>query len=169
LRIPLSVKILSIIDTLCVDVDLQMSEVSKVTSVLPGMLVQCLVTAVQSTGLNVQIMGFFDGTVDQYHLLPGPIEKNYKLGRKLKARVLYGIASTSPKFALSLANHVIHLVPRSVRGGDEAGPPASLQEAYPVGTVLDAVKVIRVEAAQGLVVQVQADVQGFIHVSLFKL
>src|SRR5436190_7332588 len=133
------------------------------------MLVQSLVTAVQPSGLNLQTLGFFYGTVDQFHLVPGPTDKNYKLGKKLKARVLYGIASTPPRFALSLADHVINLAPRSVKDDGDSDSATPLQEAYPVGMVLDAVKVVRVEPSQGLVVEVQVGMQGFIHVSTFQV
>src|SRR4051812_26590267 len=92
----------------------QISEVTSVTSILPGMLVQSLITAVQPVGLNLQVLGFFEGTVDQFHLLPGPVEKSYKTGRKVKARVLYTTSSTPPRFALSLAEHVVGLTARHV-------------------------------------------------------
>ena len=128
------------------------------TSILPGTLVQSLVTAVVPDGLNLQVLGYFGGTVDQYHLVPGDPEANYKVGQKLKARVLYDItASSPPRFALSLAKHLIALTPKAVAG-------SGLPEAYPVGTILDAVRVIRVETERGLVVEVSDGVEGYVHV-----
>ena len=133
-------------------------EVTSVTSILPGTLVQSLVTAVVPHGLNLQVLGYFGGTIDQYHLVPGPPEENYKVGQKLKARILYDVAASSPpRFALSLAEHLMALVPKAVAGTE-------LPEAYPIGTVLDAVKVIRVETERGLVVEVSDGVEGYIHV-----
>ncbi|KAI6107500.1 hypothetical protein EDD16DRAFT_98830 [Pisolithus croceorrhizus] len=70
------------------------SEVSDVTSVLPGMLVQSLVTGVTSSGLNLQILGFFDATADEYH--QSLVQKTPKVGQRMKARVLYNIPGTSP-------------------------------------------------------------------------
>ena len=133
------------------------------TSVLPGTLVQSLVTSVLPDGLNLQILGFFGGTIDLFHTSTSNPEATYKVGQKLKARVLYDVAaSTPPRFALSLADHILKLTSRSGGGSDHE--EASLQDAYPVGTILDAVKVIRVEAERGLVVEISSGVEGFIHV-----
>ncbi|KAI0931812.1 hypothetical protein AcW2_000609 [Taiwanofungus camphoratus] len=141
------------------------SEVTNVTSILPGMLVQTLVTAVLPDGLNLQVLGYFGGTVDQFHLLPGDPKDNYKVGQKLKARVLYDISpSTLPRFALSMADHILKLRVKDAIGS-EAGREPDMQEAYPVGLVLDAVKVVRVETERGLVVEVSSGVQGFVHIS----
>ena len=136
------------------------------TSILPGELVQCLITSVSPLGLNVQVLGYFDGTMDEYHLPPGDPTDNFKAGKKVKARVLYEIPGTSPPhFALSLASHVISLEQKSISAeGDEE--VTSMEEAYPIGTTLDAVKVVRVEAERGLLVDVQEGVQGFVHVSI---
>lgn len=137
---------------------------NSVNSVLPGALVQSLVTAVQSDGLILQVLGFFDGTVDQFHLPPGDPEDNYKIGQKVKARVLYGISpSTPPRFALSLAEHVIKYKTKSAISD---AVDTDLQEAYPIGTVLDAVKVTRVESERGLTVEVGSGIEGFVHVRI---
>lgn len=131
---------------------------TSVTSILPGTLVQSLVTAVVPDGLNLQVLGYFGGTVDQYHLVPGNPEENYKVGQKLKARVLYNVAASSPpRFALSLAEHLIALTPKSAAG-------SGLPDAYPIGTTLDAVKVVRVESERGLVVEVSDGAEGYVHV-----
>ncbi|KZT75076.1 hypothetical protein DAEQUDRAFT_807332 [Daedalea quercina L-15889] len=136
-----------------------LTEVTSVTSILPGTLVQSLVTAVVPDGLNLQVLGYFGGTVDQYHLVPGDPEQNYKVGQKIKARVLYDInASNPPRFALSLAEHLIQLVPKSLVGSD-------LTDAYPIGLTLDAVKVTRVETERGLVVEVSDGIEGYVHIS----
>ncbi|CCM04209.1 uncharacterized protein FIBRA_06375 [Fibroporia radiculosa] len=141
-----------------------LSEVTNASSILPGTQVQSLVTAVLPDGLNLQIMGYFGGTIDQFHLLPGHPERNYKMGQKLKARVLYAITATPPKFALSLASHVLKLVPKDTAGMDD-GLNHNLDEIYPTGSILDAVKVIRVESERGLVVEVASGVEGFVHIS----
>ena len=131
------------------------------TSVLPGSLVQGLITAVQPTGLNLQILGFFNGTIDQFHLPPGDIEATYKVGQKIKARVLYDITpSTPPRFALSLAKHVVSLTSKFADSEN-----VQLQDAYPIGAIVEAVKVVRVEPERGLVVQVAPGLEGFVHVS----
>lgn len=62
----------------------QLSQITSVTSVLPGTLVQGLVTAVLTAGLNVQLLGYFHGTVDLFHLPPGEIASLYKPGQKVR-------------------------------------------------------------------------------------
>jgi rRNA biogenesis protein RRP5 len=135
-----------------------------VTSILPGELVQCLITGVSPLGLNVQVLGYFDGTIDEYHLPPGDPTDKFKAGKKVKTRVLYEIPGTSPpRFALSLANHIVSLEQKSVcTGGDEE--VTGIDEAYPIGITLDAVKIVKVEAERGLLVDVQDNLQGFVHV-----
>ncbi|EMD41956.1 hypothetical protein CERSUDRAFT_147388 [Gelatoporia subvermispora B] len=141
------------------------SEISNVTSVLPGALVQSLITAVHPDGLNLQVLGFFGGTVDQFHLLPGEPEVNYKVGTKVKARVLYDLHQSSPpRFALSLAEHVLSLSPKHTDGSKESSG-STLFDAYPVGCTLDAVEVIRVESERGLITRVSPEVEGFVHIS----
>lgn len=136
-------------------------------SILPGELVQCLITNVSPLGLNVQVLGYFEGTIDEYHLPPGDPVDNFKAGKKVKARVLYEILGTSPpRFSLSLAAHIIAMEQRSVSAEDGDGDATSIDEAYPVGTTLDSVKIVRVEPERGLLVDVQEGIQGFVHVSV---
>ena len=135
-------------------------------SILPGELVQCLITSVSSLGLNVQVLGYFEGTIDEYHLPPGDPVDNFKAGKKVKARVLYEIPGTSPpRFSLSLVPHIISLDQKSASAGDGDEDVTTIDEAYPVGTTLDSVKIIRVEPERGLLVDVQEGIQGFVHVS----
>ena len=135
-------------------------------SILPGELVQCLITSVSSLGLNVQVLGYFEGTIDEYHLPPGDPVDNFKAGKKVKARVLYEIPGTSPpRFSLSLAPHIISLDQKPASEGDGDEDATTIDEAYPVGTTLDSVKIIRVEPERGLLVDVQEGIQGFVHVS----
>jgi len=137
-----------------------MTEVSNVTSVLPGALVQSLVTAISDHGLGLQILGYFDGTIDLHHLPTRDPSKKYKVGQKVKARVLYELpAASPPKFALSLADHVINLQTKQVKG-------SHISEPYPIGMILDSVKVVGVEGEHGVTVEVAPDVTGFIHVSV---
>ncbi|KAI0066486.1 nucleic acid-binding protein [Artomyces pyxidatus] len=141
-----------------------LSEVTNVTSVLPGELVQCLITSISSIGINVQVLGFFDGTVDEFHLPEGDPSDHFKLGQKLKCRVLYELPGTSPpRFALSLAEHILKLESKS--GVSETEDSPTLQDAYPIGTVLESVKISKVESERGLLVEVLPGVRGFVHIS----
>ncbi|EED77394.1 predicted protein, partial [Postia placenta Mad-698-R] len=145
--------------------DASLSEVASVTSILPGTLVQSLVTAVVPDGLNLQVLGYFVGTIDQFHLRAGDVEENYKVGQKIKARILYDVSpSTPPRFALSVVEHVLKLSPKHAAGSD-GSKDSSLQDAYPVGAILEAVKVVRVEAERGLVVEISSGLEGFVHIS----
>ncbi|KIJ65006.1 hypothetical protein HYDPIDRAFT_175081 [Hydnomerulius pinastri MD-312] len=137
------------------------SEVGNVTSVLPGTLVQSLVTAVAQGGLNLQILGFFEATADEYHLPDA--QKLPKMGQKIKARVLYDIPGTTPpRFAVTLSDHHLGLLTKGT-SEDQEGTP--FQDAFPVGTILDSVKVKRVETERGLLVEVQPNLEGFVHIS----
>lgn len=131
----------------------------------PGSLVPGLVTGVQPLGLNLQVLGFFNGTIDRFHLPPGDVEEHFKIGQKVKARVLYNInPSTPPRFALSLAGHVISLTSKSV-DSSESEHGTTLQDAFTIGTIVDPVKIVRVENDRGLIVEVTPFVLGFVHVS----
>ncbi|KAG8709931.1 rRNA biogenesis protein rrp5 [Ceratobasidium sp. 395] len=155
--------------------DASLSEATSANALLPGTLVSALITAIVPSGLNVQILGFFTGTIELFHL-PGGVD-SVKIGDKIKARVLWDIPGSSPpRFALSLLPHVLNLVPASTL---PPPPPQSkskskkkaveegvkLNEAYPVGMVLEAVRVVRVESEWGLVCEVGESVGGFVHIS----
>lgn len=147
---------------------LQLSEITNVTSILPGTLVQSLITSVVPSGLNVQVLGYFDGTVDQVHL---PSNKEYKVGQKVKARILYDVSGfTPPRFALALASHIVGLDVKRANGETKSGERPRLQDTYPVGTILD-VKVVSVEPERGLMVGVEpnAVVEGFVHVGRYPI
>ena len=126
---------------------------------LPGSLVQSLVTAVVPDGLILQILGFFDATVGEFHL-PNT-QKSLKVGEKVKARVLHDLPGTTPpRFVVTLAEHHISLQPKITSEGQ------LLHTAFPVGAVLDSVKVQRVEAEKGLLVEIQPGQGGFVHVGI---
>lgn len=121
-------------------------------------------TASQSTGLNLLVLGYFEGTVDPLHL---PAEgSSYKIGKKIQARILYHYSSSSPpKFALALTKHVVTLrVCQSQVKYDGAENIRDIQDAYPVGTLLEAVKVLRIEPERGLIVEAAPGLEGFVHV-----
>ncbi|RDB29525.1 rRNA biogenesis protein RRP5 [Hypsizygus marmoreus] len=142
-----------------------LSEVTNVLSVLPGTLVQALITAVHPTGLNLQVLGFFEGTVDQIHLRQNVSEKPYKVGKKVKARVLYNFSTSPPRFALALVEHVIALGPRKIQVEKHSSSPQTIQAAYPIGKVLESVKVKRLESERGLIAEIEPGLEGFVHIS----
>ena len=125
-------------------------------------------TASHSTGLNLLVLGYFEGTVDPLYLRTEG--SSYKTGKKIKARILYHYSSSSPpKFALALTDHIINLRVRQSQNKEEANNTKDMQDAYPVGTLLEAVKVLRIEPERGLIVEVEPGLEGFIHVCFISL
>ena len=86
------------------------------------MLVQSLATAALSNGLNLQMLGSFDATVDRYH---GSLGQNPpKVGQRVKTRVLYNIPGMSPpQCAVTLRDH--HLALRIKSPTDNADESSS--------------------------------------------
>ncbi|KAF8078800.1 hypothetical protein FPV67DRAFT_79954 [Lyophyllum atratum] len=141
-----------------------LSEVTNASSLLPGTLVQALITAVNPSGLNLQVLGFFEGTVDQIHMRHDA-EKPYKVGKKIKARVLYDFSSSPPRFSLALTEHVVGLSPRRLGREEKRSGGVTMQEAYPVGKIVETVKVTRLESERGVVAEVEPGLEGFVHIS----
>lgn len=130
---------------------------------LPGALVESLVTAVLDHGLRLQILGYFDGTIDLHHLPTRCPSKQYKVGQKVKARVLYQLPVVSPpKFVLSLAEHVLNLQTKQTEG-------SHISVSYPIGTILESVKIVGIEGEHGVMVEITPDITGFIHVGVSYL
>jgi len=70
------------------------------------------------------------------------------------------ITSDPRKFGLSLIPHVLNLEAQQLK-------EQALPDAFPVGTILESVKVVKVETERGLVVEIQDDVLGYVHVSTY--
>ena len=122
---------------------------------------QALITAIHPAGLNLRLLEFFDGTLDKLHIQPLP-EKSMKVGKKVKVRVLYNFCSTPPRFALSLASHVVKLSPKLIKHAESS--IQTMEEAYPIGKIMEGVKVQSVEPERGLFAEVGPDLVGFVHV-----
>lgn len=146
----------------------QLSSATSITSILPSTLVTALVTATLSSGLNVKFFGYFDGTIDLFHLNHLDPEKDFKVGQKVKARVMWdSITSSQKKFSLSLAKHVLEMGVARVEGDDEEAVGEELAEAYPVGRTLETVKVLRMDDEWGLTCEIEEGdekIPAFVHV-----
>ncbi|KAF9040398.1 nucleic acid-binding protein [Hymenopellis radicata] len=118
-----------------------------------------LITATHTTGFNVQVLGFFEGTIDRLHLPRHMTEKSHKIGKKVKARVLYEFSTSPPKFALALNEHILELGPCKPKS-----ETSSLQQLYPIGKILPEVKVLRIQSERGVDVEVEPGLEGFAHV-----
>ena len=141
-----------------------MTQLASVESVLPGLRVRALITGIQPGGLNVQVLGYFAGTIDLTHL--GKVDtSSHKDGQKVDARILWDIPDTNPRqIALSVLPHVLSLAPSKVLDDEE-----KLEDTYPVGNILEGLKVVRVEADRGVVVAIGDKPIGFTHVSVQHL
>ena len=133
---------------------------------LPGLLINALVTAVVPSGLNVKLLGFFDGTIDLYHLgAAGTKPSAFTIGQKVKARVLWQLPTPDGlSYALSLLPHIV----RPTADPSEAGVNR-VARAMLVGTIIEGVKIERVDREWGLIVSLGKEVDsgtGFVHVRL---
>ncbi|GAA5941768.1 Rrp5p [Sporobolomyces koalae] len=144
-----------------------LENVSSITSILPSHLVSCLITSVLATGLNVKFFGFYDATIDLFHLPLPPsasLEDSYKVGQKIKARVMWDAIATSPKkFSLSAAEWVVAMEQKTI-------DDVKVEELLPVGTIIDKCKVVRMDDEWGLTVEIVRDGEehgeaGFVHIS----
>ncbi len=129
---------------------------------LPGQLVSALITAViPFSGLNVKIAGFYDGTIDMTHLgLDGKdIEQVYKIGKRVRARIINDYLGVTPKrFSLSVLPHIVDL-------GSPMTGAKPLEVAVPIGTFLEDVEIVRVVKEFGLICRTKQDAHAFVHVS----
>ncbi|KAI8581026.1 hypothetical protein K450DRAFT_234277 [Umbelopsis ramanniana AG] len=133
---------------------------SVINSIVPGNLISANVAAVYANGLVVSFMGFFEASIDLAHLdvKAQDIESKYKLGQKLKARILFCSFGTSPKrIGASLLPNIVNL--------KQDNTPLDVQ--FPIGMIFDRVIVKRVESKNGLIVEIDGhkDVNGFVHIS----
>ena len=118
----------------------------------------------------MQVLGLFSGTIHPLHISEDP--SKLQVGKKIQARILWDVLGTEPRqFALSTLDHIIkledrHLQPREIAGeGDVEEQRDDVEQSYPVGTILDNVKVSRVDTDRGLFLDIRPGLQGVVHVS----
>ncbi|EIM20729.1 hypothetical protein E3Q22_03362 [Wallemia mellicola] len=143
-----------------------MNEANTLESVIPGVVLNAMVTAVLPAGLNVKFFGFFDGTISKEHI---PYEKKslserFPVGKKVKARVIFDHPTSNPKrFSLSLLPHIVNLQ-NSLTEKSEDG--LTIAEAFGKGRIIEGVQVITVESEKGLYVTIpDSELLGFVHIS----
>ncbi|TIB10065.1 hypothetical protein E3P89_02978 [Wallemia ichthyophaga] len=143
-----------------------MNEANTLESVIPGVLLNAMVTAVLPAGLNVRFYGFFDGTISRDHIPfeKKPLSERFPVGKKIKARVVFDHPTSNPKrFSLSLLPHIVHLT-NSLTEESEDGQ--TISDAFARGRVVEGVQVIMVESEKGLFVTIpDSTLIGFIHIS----
>ncbi|KAL1925395.1 uncharacterized protein VTP21DRAFT_278 [Calcarisporiella thermophila] len=145
--------------------------VSTISSLLPGNLVEALVTGVHANGLTCKFMGFFESTIDSFHLgithVTGEdsVTSKYKTGDKIVARILYvSLTSIPKKIGLSAATHVLEFTQPKVTDGTTDLTPFT---EFPIGTIFDHARVCRVDSGVGLLCEIGGlkFIPGYVHIS----
>lgn len=131
-----------------------------VEAFLPGTLAEILVTEVQDTGLVGKVMGMLTVTADLVHsgAFRGKesFADSYKVGSKLKGRLLYKIGPTDDcKAGFSVLEAAVRLAKKAPENDAEVK----------VGTIVDAATVITVEPGLGLYLDLGFNAVGFVHLS----
>ncbi len=137
---------------------------------LPGTAVEILVTDVTPRGVAGKIMGSIDATADLMHsglassTKGFDLEKKYKLGSKIKARIICTFPGVEPKkLGVSLLEHVMSLSSQKAELNREKVDPLSV---LPPSAIAESVTVRKVQPGVGLFVDVGVKgVPGFVHIS----
>lgn len=167
---------------------------STLQSLLPGHLVSGLITAITPSGLNLKVLGFYNATIDQTHIGitdSDAIEAKYKVGKKVKGRIIFDYDSAGSideasglnagkVFGMSLLPHIVDLTSPQVSDGTteakkgkgkgkeaavKANESASIEEAITIGNIMENVVVEKVEKEWGLICKTEAGYTAFVHVS----
>ena len=147
-----------------------LTEAPTVDAFLPGTAVEILVADITPRGLIGKVMGMVDVTADLTHSGAASgkdIEKKYKIGTKIKGRIVCNFpASDPPKLGVSLLDHIITLSPQQAT---KDGKKHSPLEVLPLSAIVEEVTVRKVEPGMGLFVDVGVKgVSGFVHISRVK-
>lgn len=135
-------------------------DVAVLDNLRPGMLVKAGVGAVVPGGLWLKFLDYFTGIVDLLHLdkvasdgLEG-LKKLYRVGQKLRARILY-IDFENKTVGLSLLPHLVKL------GSFE-------QDAPEIGSIFEDAKIARIDVGVGLVLSIPSHPQlsAYVHVRI---
>ncbi|KAK9897002.1 hypothetical protein P389DRAFT_52084 [Cystobasidium minutum MCA 4210] len=141
------------------------------SALIPGSLVQGAITAITPSGLNVKFLGFYEGSIDNLHMLPPASGHTYKVGEKIKARILWTAPplNDSPvRFSLSTLPHILSLTPKvaPLNPGVPNSEVAPISQVLPIGTFLENLQIIKVEPEWGLLCVVPGtDLKAFVHIS----
>ncbi|SZF05122.1 unnamed protein product [Blumeria hordei] len=144
------------------------TEVSNIQALRPGTAVEILVTDITAWGIAGKFMGMVDASADLMHSGAGSntkvLEKKYKIGSKVKGRIIYIIPNTGTlKLGISFLDHIISLTPKLSSKSTGNQDPISI---LPLSTILEKVTVKKVETNVGLLLDVGVDgFLGFAHIS----
>lgn len=141
-----------------------------VDAFLPGTAVEVLLSDVNPLGIAGKVMGLLNATADLIHsggaASGKELDKKYSTGSKIKGRIICTFPSTEEKkVCISVLDHVISLKSLTVtpKFSTTAGPPTDM---LPLSTILEQVRVVKVEPGMGLFVDVGVKgLRGFVHIS----
>jgi rRNA biogenesis protein RRP5 len=145
-----------------------LAEAPTIDVFLPGTAVDVLISDTTATTVTGKILGLIDATADAYHSgateKAADVSKKYKIGSKVKARVLFTCPGSEPrKVGVSFLEHVVALSNRMSGKPKERKQPIEL---LPISTVVESAKVIKVAPSQGAFFDLGIkDVVGFAHIS----
>ena len=145
-----------------------LTDASSVDCFLPGTAVEVLITEVSSSGIIGKLMGMLDVTADLIHSgateIGVDLEKKYKAGSKVKARIICTFPTAEKKkLGISLLDHVVSLTSKTSKSVTGA---VALTELLPISTILEEARIVQVEHGVGLFVDIGIKgVRGFVHIS----
>jgi len=137
----------------------------------PGTAVELLVADITPRGIIGKVMGMLDVTADLMHSGAGAsgkdLEKKYKIGSKIKARIICTFPTADPpKLGVSVLDHILSLAPQQAKVNGEFKDPLDI---LPLSTIIEEVTVQKVEPEVGLFVHLGIKgVSGFVHISRVK-
>ncbi|THY90587.1 nucleic acid-binding protein [Aureobasidium pullulans] len=141
-----------------------LSDAPTIDAFLPGTAVEVLVTESSRGGIATKVMGMLDATADVIHSGAGArvddVSKKYKIGSKVKARVICTFHSAeNKKLGISFLDHVKTFKAfalSSEKKADKIGPSSIVEDA----------QVVHVEPAMGLFLKLSGSSNpGFAHIS----
>jgi rRNA biogenesis protein RRP5 len=147
-----------------------LSDAPTIDSFLAGTAVEMLVTDITTRGVVGKLMGMLDVTADLMHSGAASgkdLEKKYKVGSKIKGRVICNFPTADPpKLGVSLLDHIMQLTPQqATKDGEKKNP----LEFLPLSQIIEEVSVQKVESGVGLFVDLGLKgVSGFVHISRVK-
>lgn len=147
-----------------------LADAPTVDSFLPGTAVEVLLSDITPLGIAGKVMGLLNATADLVHSGAAAsgkeLDKKYSTDSKIKGRIICTFPSTEEKkVCISVLDHVVSLksLIATPKFSTTAGPPTNM---LPLSTILEEVRVVKVEPGMGLFVDVGVKgVRGFVHIS----
>lgn len=149
------------------------ADATTINTFLPGTLVSVIISNTDNRGLAGKVLGHLDATADLIHSGAGPdgvdIEETYKIGSKVKARVICNFpAAKEPKLGISFLPHIMSLS-RKYQGNAKDANRLLPTSVLPISSRVEKCTVRKVESEIGLFVDTGVTgLGGFVHISRVK-